>query len=36
MLEKKGRTILEYSYNNLTELPNDVKQITHAEETDNS
>ena len=32
----KGCTILECNYNNLTKLPNDVKQITHAEETDNS
>ena len=29
-------TILECNYNNLAKLPYDVKQITHAEETDNS
>ena len=27
---------MEYNDNNLAELPNDVKQITHTEETDNS
>ena len=32
----KGFTILECNYNNLEKLPNDVKQRTHAEETDNS
>ena len=31
----KGFTILECSYNNLAKLPNDIKQITSAEETDN-
>ena len=32
----KGFTILECNDNNLEKLPNDVKQRTHAEETDNS
>ena len=32
----KGFTILECNSNNLEKLPNDVKQKTHAEETDNS
>ena len=32
----KGFTILECNYNNLAELPNDVKQRTHEEETYNS
>ena len=32
----KGFTILECNYNNLAKLPNDIKQITHVEETDNS
>ena len=30
----KGFTILEYNYNNLEKLPNNIKQRTHAEETD--
>ena len=29
-------SILEYNTNNLAKLPNEVKQIIHAEETDNS
>ena len=32
----KGFTILECNVNNLEKLPNEVKQIIHAEETDNS
>ena len=32
----KGLTILECNYNNLAKLPNDIKQRTHVEETDNS
>ena len=32
----KGFTILECNYNNLAKLPNEVKQIIHAEDTDNS
>ena len=32
----KGFTILECNDNNLAKLTNDVKQITHTEETDNS
>ena len=32
----EGFTILECNYNNLAKLPNEVKQRTHAEETDNS
>ena len=32
----KGFPILECNVNNLEKLPNDVKQITYAEETDNS
>ena len=32
----KGFTILEGNVNHLEKLPNDVKQIIHAEESDNS
>ena len=32
----KGFTVLECNFNNLEKLPNEVKQIIHAEETDNS
>ena len=32
----KGFTILEFNDNNLAKLPNDIKQIFHAEKTDNS
>ena len=32
----KGFTILECNYNDLEKFPNFVKQITHAEETNNS
>ena len=32
----KGFTILECNNNNLAKLPNEVKQIIHAEDTDNS
>ena len=32
----KGFNILECNYNNLAKLPNDIKQRTHVEETDNS
>ena len=32
----KGFTILECNNNNLAKVPNEVKEIIHAEETDNS
>ena len=32
----KGFGILECNFNNLVKLPNEVKQIINAEETDNS
>ena len=32
----KGFAILEWNDNNLEKCPNEVKQIIHAEETDNS
>ena len=32
----KGFAILEYNYNNLEKIPNDIKQRIHAEETDSS
>ena len=32
----KGFTILECNDNNLEKIPNEVKQIIHVEETDNS
>ena len=31
----KGYIILECNFNNLAKLPNEIKQIIHAEETDN-
>ena len=36
ILYKKGFGILECNFNNLAKLTNEVKQIIHAEETDNS
>ena len=32
----KGLSILECNMNNLAKIPNDIKQIINAEETDNS